>query len=119
MLELAMGNYALVESQDAAWTLSAKLAGRDIWLVTPTGEMVHASGLVLGGAKQGGQTGLLQRKNLMEQTAARLVEVSAKVKEFAERIQALDAERRTLEAGQSAMGSPGQKVSPARKMWLT
>ncbi len=114
LLELAMGNYALVESQDAAWTLMAKLAGQDIWLVTPTGEMVHASGLVLGGAKQGGQTGLLQRKNLMEQTAARLVEVTAKVKELAERLQVLDAERRTLEAGQSSMG---QEQKQTERKW--
>ncbi|HKP95862.1 MAG TPA: chromosome segregation protein SMC [Fibrobacteria bacterium] len=114
LLELAMGNYALAESQDAAWSLGAKLAGRDIWLVTPAGEMVHASGLVLGGAKQGGQTGLLQRKNLMEQTAARLVEVAAKVKELSERIQALDAERKALEAGQSAMG---QEQKQTERKW--
>jgi chromosome segregation protein len=114
LLELALGNYALVESQDAAWTLMPKLAGRDIWLVTPTGEMVHASGLVLGGAKKGAQTGLLQRKNLMEQTAARLVEVTAKVKELSERIQALDAERRTLESGQSTMG---QEQKQTERKW--
>ncbi|MDB5107045.1 MAG: smc [Fibrobacteres bacterium] len=114
LLELAMGNYALMESQDAAWSLLPKLAGRDIWLVTPTGEMLHASGLVLGGAKQGGQTGLLQRKNLMEQTAARLVEVTAKVKELSERITSLDAERKVLEAGQSAMG---QEQKQAERKW--
>jgi chromosome segregation protein len=114
LLELAMGNYALVESQDAAWSLLPKLAGRDIWLVTPTGEMLHASGLVLGGAKQGGQTGLLQRKNLMEQTAARLVEVTAKVKELSERVQSLDGERRILESGQSAMG---QEQKQTERRW--
>ncbi|MEO7425717.1 MAG: chromosome segregation protein SMC [Fibrobacteria bacterium] len=104
LLELALGHYGLVESQDAAWSLLPKLGGRDLWLVTPTGEMVHASGLVLGGAMKGQQTGLLQRKHLLEQTAARLVVVAAKVKELSESIQALEAERRTLDAAQNAMG---------------
>ncbi|MDB5049415.1 MAG: smc [Fibrobacteres bacterium] len=114
LLELALGNYALVESQDAAWNLMPKLGGRDIWLVTPTGEMVHASGLVLGGAQKNQQTGLLQRKHLLEQTATRLVEVTVKVKELSERIQALDSERKTLDAGQSNLG---QEQKQAERRW--
>ncbi len=114
LLELALGHYALVESQDAAWTLLPKLGGRDIWLVTPSGEMLHASGLVLGGAKKGQQTGLLQRKLLLEQTATRLVDVTAKVKELSEAILALDAERKTLEAGQNAMG---QEQKQTERKW--
>jgi chromosome segregation protein len=114
LLELALGHYGLVESQDAAWNLLPKMAGQDLWLVTPSGEMVHASGLVIGGAKKGAQTGLLQRKHLMEQTAARLVEVSAKAKELSERIQSLDAERKALEAEQSAMG---QEQKQAERKW--
>ncbi len=114
LLELALGNYALMESQDAAWSLMPKLAGQDIWLVTPTGEMAHPSGLVLGGAQKGNKTGLLQRKNLMEQTAARLVEVSAKAKELSERLQSLETERKQLEAGQSTMG---QEQKQTERKW--
>ncbi|MDQ3001493.1 MAG: chromosome segregation protein SMC [Fibrobacterota bacterium] len=114
LLELAMGHYALVESQDAAWNLMPKLGGQDIWLVTPTGEMAHSSGLVLGGAQKNQQTGLLQRKHLLEQTASRLVEVSAKVKELSERIQTLDAERKALEAGQSNLG---QEQKQTERKW--
>ncbi len=114
LLELAIGNYALMESQDAAWNALGAIAGQDIWLVTPAGEMVHASGLVLGGARKGEKTGLLQRKHLLEQTAARLVEVAAKAKELSERLQALEAERKQLEAGQASMG---QEQKAADRKW--
>jgi chromosome segregation protein len=114
LLELALGNYALMESQDAAWSALPRIEGQDIWLVTPSGEMVHASGLVLGGARKGEKTGLLQRKHLLEQTAARLTEVTAKAKELGERLQALEAERKQLEQGQAAMG---QEQKQAERKW--
>jgi chromosome segregation protein len=114
LLELALGNYALMESQDAAWSALPAVADQDIWLVTPTGEMVHASGLVLGGAQKTDSTGLLQRKNLLEQTAARLVEVSAMAKELSERLQSLEAERKQLDAGQATMG---QEQKQAERKW--
>ena len=110
LLELALGNYALMESQDAAWSALGAIAGQDIWLVTPAGEMVHASGLVLGGARKGEKTGLLQRKHLLEQTAARLTDVAAKAKELSERLQALETERKGLEAGQATMGQEQKQV---------
>ncbi|MBW8889787.1 MAG: chromosome segregation protein SMC [Fibrobacteres bacterium] len=114
LLELALGNYALMESQDAAWSALARIEGQDIWLVTPAGEMVHASGLVLGGARKGEKTGLLQRKHLLEQTAARLVEVTVKAKDLGERLLALEAERKQLEQGQAAMG---QEQKQAERKW--
>jgi chromosome segregation protein len=114
LLELALGNYALMESQDAAWSALGAIADQDIWLVTPAGEMVHASGLVLGGARKGEKTGLLQRKHLLEQTAVRLTEVTAKAKELSERLQSLEAERRQLEAGQASMG---QEQKAADRKW--
>jgi chromosome segregation protein len=114
LLELAIGNYALTESQDAAWNALGAIEGQDIWLVTPAGEMVHASGLVLGGARKGEKTGLLQRKHLLEQTAARLAEVTVKAKELSERLQALEAERRQLESGQASMG---QEQKTAERKW--
>jgi chromosome segregation protein len=104
LLELALGHYAMVESLEAAYALVPKVAGKDVWLVIPSGEMMHSSGLILGGAQKSQQTGLLQRKLLLEQTAARLEIVVGLCRELSGHIQALEAERKTLEAGQSAMG---------------
>jgi len=75
---------------------------------------VHASGLVLGGAQKTRQTGLLQRKHQLDQTAARLQEVIVQVGALSERIQSLDAERKGLEAGQNAMG---QEQKTAERKW--
>ncbi len=110
LLELALGHYGLVDNLDVAWSLLPKLAGQDIWLVTPSGEMTHASGLVLGGAQKVSQTGLLQRKHLLEQTAKRLEEVVAICLDLSARILALETERKTLEAGQASLGQEQKKL---------
>lgn len=114
LLELALGHYAMVETLEAAQVLLPKLADKDVWLVTPTGEMLHASGLILGGKKKGQQTGLLQRKLLLEQTAARLEIVVGICRDLSARIQALEVERKALEAGQSSMG---QEQKQTERKW--
>ncbi len=113
LLELALGHYALVENMEAASALLPKIAGQDIWLVTPTGEMTHASGLVLGGAQKHQQTGLLQRKHLLEQTAQRLEVVAGIGRDLSTRIEALENERKTLESGQAAMGQEQKQTERA------
>ncbi len=117
LLELALGHYARVDSLDSVAGLSAQVniqGGQDIWFVTPTGEMAHVSGLVLGGAQKMQQTGLLQRKHLLEQTASRLAEVTVTCKELSARIVAVDTERKALDQGQAGMG---QELKQAERKW--
>ncbi len=104
LLELALGHYALVENLEIAWEMLPRLSGLDIWLVAPSGEMTHSSGLILGGAQKNQQTGLLQRKLLLEQTEARLEIVIGIGRDLSARIQGLEGERKTLESLQSTVG---------------
>ncbi len=74
-LEVALGHCAEVESLAAAYELLPALQGQDVWLLTAEGEMLHASGMLTGGSRKGGQVGLLHRKIELEQTESRLIEV--------------------------------------------
>ena len=114
LLELALGNHGLVDGLEEAEALLPRIYGRDIWLVTPRGEMLHASGLILGGAFKNAQTGLLQRKLLLEQTGTRLREVETLCADLSARIQSREAERKALEAAMEAMA---QEHKQADRKW--
>lgn len=113
LLELALGHYALFDSLESAMAAVSAAPGQDIWMVAPSGEMMHTSGVVLGGAQKGAQTGLLQRKHLLEQTAKRLEEVRELCQTLSARMVAVEAERKALEAEQQALGGE-QKQSERR-----
>jgi len=110
LLELALGNYAWVENLTAAKNLIPKVSNQDIWFVTPQGEMLHSSGLVLGGAPKTQQTGLLQRKLLLEQTAERLEVVKTISQKYSARIVAIESERKALETSQASMGQDQKQI---------
>jgi chromosome segregation protein len=113
LVELALGNHALFDSLESAAAAVPRVGGQDIWLVAPSGEMVHASGVILGGAQKSAQGGLLQRKAQLEQTGKRLEEVRAQCQALAQRLSALDAERKELEGRQQALG--GEQKQSERK----
>jgi chromosome segregation protein len=72
VLEWALGHHGLIDSLDTAFAAAPSLSKKDLWLWTPGGEALHASGVLYGGSPVADQAGLLQRKAQLRDVQTRL-----------------------------------------------
>jgi chromosome segregation protein len=93
LLEWALGQHALVDSLDTAFSLSLSLGNRDVWLWTPEGEALHASGVLYGGSPVAEQSGLLQRKAQFREVQEKLEQTEKELALTSTRSHALEEKR--------------------------
>jgi chromosome segregation protein len=90
-----IGDAVLVDSLEAALDLHRRHPQADY--LTPTGEVVYASGLVAAGGAAGAQEGLLAHNRKIQEERHALVEASALAATLQERVDACRAEEHRLD----------------------
>jgi len=87
LLEWALGNHAVVDSLETAFSLAEETKHQDVWYWSPEGSGLHSGGALYGGrlSASAGKSeekagGLLQRKTQLAEASARLETLTALLK---------------------------------------
>jgi chromosome segregation protein len=104
-----LNKYYLTENFETALELAEQFAHQDIWFVAPEMRAVHTSGLIKGGRGAGdASSGLLRRKNEIEDLAKNLQEARQK-------LEAISEERIKFEARSSELAEQLQEINDKLK----